>query len=415
MDTTARTQRFALGGYVIAVAITVVFTSGSVAASPTLRTPSGTAVWIVGGSSERHALVAWALSRFDAAGLTLPDIDIHFHPDDEPCRGHRGLRTGGLRRERIDICRPAPMLILHELAHSWGAALPEETKAAFTRLRHLDTWSQAGARWRDRASEHQAQIVAWGLMEQPIRLMTLPNNRPTDIAAAFIYLTGTAPLHRSTEPARDTRTADLVASHPVPGAQPPSGQLGPSVPSDPKPRMDTETATPNPAAVRLTLHYATSEQTDLVVSVLGDFAAAGLELPSLDITFVNSDEDCHRQPGLIRFGVQTAEIELCNPTPHVIRHVFAHAWESRAVSDDTRAQFLRYWGLEAWNDHTFEWNKRGIEKAADTIAISLLIQSPTDDPNLFRYLCGYQLLTGNPLPHDIPLSPAPPQQVCSLS
>lgn len=86
------------------------------------------------------------------------------------------------------------------------------------------------------------------------------------------------------------------------------------------------------------------------------------------------------------------------PTRHIILHELAHAWAAVTVTDATRAEVLRYWGLETWNDQDVTWNLRAGERAADTIAFAL--NSIPSDPrdSLLKYLCGYPLLTGYPLP-----------------
>lgn len=79
-------------------------------------------------------------------------------------------------------------------------------------------------------------------------------------------------------------------------------------------------------------------------------------------------------------------------------HELAHAWEHEHLTDDLRGAFLGHWGLDNWNDHSRDWGERGTEKAAHTIAYAVILDTPTDNPNILQFVCGYELLTGNPLP-----------------
>ena len=146
------------------------------------------------------------------------------------------------------------------------------------------------------------------------------------------------------------------------------------------------------------LHDATPEFTERVEWALGRFEAAGLALPPLDITFHNTANGCHGHTGYFQLDSGVADIEVCMPTRHIILHELAHAWAAVTVSGATRADLLRYWDLDSWNDQGVEWNQRAGERAADTIAFALngIPSDPQD--SLLEYLCGFELLTGHPLP-----------------
>ena len=84
--------------------------------------------------------------------------------------------------------------------------------------------------------------------------------------------------------------------------------------------------------------------------------------------------------------------------PSILLHELGHAWVRDGASAETRARFLEHWGLDSWNDRNDDWSDRGVERAADTIAYTLLQTEPTDNPNILRFVCGYELLTGLPVP-----------------
>lgn len=148
----------------------------------------------------------------------------------------------------------------------------------------------------------------------------------------------------------------------------------------------------------LALHDTTPELTERVKWALDRFEAADLALPPLEITFHATANGCHGHTGYFQLDSGVADIEVCMPTRHIILHELAHAWAAVAVSDTTRAEVLRYWELDNWNDQAANWNLRAGERAADTIAFALngIPSDPQD--SLRKYLCGYPLLTGQPLP-----------------
>ncbi len=75
---------------------------------------------VFGADAEHQRLVRWAFGRYEHAGLEVPSIDLHFHPDTSGCYGHLGSALG----RRLDICvvivseigRDA---LLHEMGHAW--------------------------------------------------------------------------------------------------------------------------------------------------------------------------------------------------------------------------------------------------------------------------------------------------------
>ena len=65
----------------------------------------------------------------------------------------------------------------------------------------------------------------------------------------------------------------------------------------------------------------------------------------------------------------------------------------------SRTGFVAHWNLEPWNDHGDDWNDRGTEKAAHTIAYALTLDGPTENPNVLQFVCGYEILTDQTLPN----------------
>lgn len=197
MDTAriGRTARRA-AVWAIAVAVLVPSTSRAHEDHSPVRVIDG--VRLHEPSAPRAEMVGWALARYRAAHLAVPAVDVYFHPDPSGCRGNLGYTAGG----RIDLCvrlemEPGPeRIVLHELAHAWGAAhLGQETRTAFAAARGLAAWNDLGQPWKDRATEQAAEIVAWGLGDGTMSPMISGDRDPDRLADDFRLLTGADPLH----------------------------------------------------------------------------------------------------------------------------------------------------------------------------------------------------------------------------
>lgn len=158
-------------------------------------------------SPEEREMVDWALARFEAAGLQLPDLSIEFKAAGCRSRGQYSRKT-----QTIHICDGRKMTLLHELAHAWDhfAHFQRET---FLDLRGLDTYfGDPDTPAAEMGVEHVAEILAWGLMDenpavpapaypsQPFkeyepRLPGLPNSEHDELCEAFMFLTQVNPLY----------------------------------------------------------------------------------------------------------------------------------------------------------------------------------------------------------------------------
>ena len=58
-------------------------------------------------TDEDAALVRWALARFEAAGLELPELVLAFHDDRHGCNGHPGFYQSGTPA-RVHVCDRFP-------------------------------------------------------------------------------------------------------------------------------------------------------------------------------------------------------------------------------------------------------------------------------------------------------------------
>lgn len=160
----------------------------------------------VTGPADDLVRLDWAHERFREAGLDVPEIDIEFHETDEPCEGNLGTvrtRPDGTRIVSICADHEKPHVrdswrrrtIVHELAHVWEErTISDATRTAFMDLRGLDNWNDRTSGWFDRAIEHVAEVITWGIGDPEWMFKVLPSHSCEEMAAAYELLTGsTAP------------------------------------------------------------------------------------------------------------------------------------------------------------------------------------------------------------------------------
>ena len=161
---------------------------GMTAAGPATR------LEVSGGSAPQRQLLAWALERFEDAGIELPPIDVRFGDGPEDCADHLGFYRDGTvwfcHRTTSDL---AARGIVHELAHAWiETTLPGEIQERFLELRGLGTWNGQDVTWDERGSEQAAEILAWAVGDQAdgTRAPSFPGNSRPELADAYRVLTG---------------------------------------------------------------------------------------------------------------------------------------------------------------------------------------------------------------------------------
>ena len=168
------------------------------------QTDVSATVTITGATSLEDEMVHWALGRFKAAGLALPQVDVVFHSDTTACLDFIGYYSS--TTSRVDICNRDDQstdpknTVLHELAHAWSFAHMTETDIAdFVTHRDLDGWDSNDLAWWKMGQEQAAEIIAWGL-QGPNEYQSIWIHLETcdDLAADFELLTGTPPLHTNT-------------------------------------------------------------------------------------------------------------------------------------------------------------------------------------------------------------------------
>lgn len=149
-------------------------------------------------SPEQREMAEWALERFTRAGLHLPSVIIEFAGSDlSGCGGTPGRTYFGEIRPRVKICWNDRFILLHELGHVWETFnVSESQHEPFMATRQgVESWADDEVAWDSRGIEHAANVIAWGLLEDPYPVSRTYPNDPDSLTDAFRFLTGADPLH----------------------------------------------------------------------------------------------------------------------------------------------------------------------------------------------------------------------------
>jgi hypothetical protein len=148
-----------------------------------------------------------------------------------------------------------------------------------------------------------------------------------------------------------------------------------------------------PHAPPLEIFGVSSDMKAMVVDAVGLFADAGLELPPLVIRSGESGRGCGGHDGIHRPHAGWSEIELCVDAPtgmvfHTVLHELAHAWATRGLSSDRRAEFQDLRGFVYWRNYDeAAWEDNGTEQAAEIIAWGVN-DRPAGTVRIDRVSCG---------------------------
>jgi hypothetical protein len=174
-----------------------------VVASPSRLGDPAPEISIETSDPDQRRMAEWAVGRFEDAGLVLPSIVIRFPGRSLAlCRGARGLTFTDRIPMEVTMCWSDAFILLHELAHAWEAHnLSKYRRQPFMALRSdVDSWAGAEVPWHQRGAEHAANVVAWGLLEDPYPISRTYPNDSDSLIEAFRVLTGVTPLHDGGSP-----------------------------------------------------------------------------------------------------------------------------------------------------------------------------------------------------------------------
>ena len=142
------------------------------------------------------------------------------------------------------------------------------------------------------------------------------------------------------------------------------------------------------------IYGADPEFAAVIESAIDRFDGVGLTLPDLRIYYHSDPSGCPGACALFNLDGSGTRVDLCTQVTYTLLHELAHAWEHHTMSDATRQAYLEHTGLPTWADPDVDWDDRGIESAATTIAWGLL-ETPITNPAAFvDELSRFELLTG---------------------
>lgn len=169
-------------------------------------------VEVFNGTPELDGFLRWGFSRYEAAGLPVPQVaSVTFLSAREACYNLGGQASATEQGTSITLCRapddlcpdgacddsPARhrQLWLHELAHSWLDEYTDEvTRATFLEMVGLTRWADRDDPWTDRGEERAADTLAFGLMDEPVELVPEFHADCDERTARFRILAGHDPL-----------------------------------------------------------------------------------------------------------------------------------------------------------------------------------------------------------------------------
>jgi hypothetical protein len=175
--------------------------TGAVAGEP------GTEIEVFNGETHQIEVVEWGVQRYRLAGLSIPSVASITFPPHELCARNSGWAIDDGEEQRIVLCifenemcedegcetlsALARATLVHEMAHVWTIGnLDASTRERFLDLRQVEVWQGPGLLWAEQGSEHAAEIIMWGVMEETLDLFRLGIPSCADLEEAYQLLTG---------------------------------------------------------------------------------------------------------------------------------------------------------------------------------------------------------------------------------
>ncbi len=146
----------------------------------------------------QQQMAEWAIERYAEAGFDLPRLIIRFSAQGlSDCEGSQGKVYLDQDPIEIRMCWGSEFILLHEVAHVWEAHNVAAAKhEPFMAMRDgVASWASLDVAWDERGREQAANVIAWGLLEDPYPISRTYPNDPDSMQAAFRFLTEGDPLH----------------------------------------------------------------------------------------------------------------------------------------------------------------------------------------------------------------------------
>ena len=154
-----------------------------------------------------------AMTRFGAAGLTLPDLRIRFSDDADDCHRHAAIFDHGPTPWTITVCSDLSF-VLDPRARSRLIETNVDLAARdnYLEARDLHHWNDQGVEWSDRGVEDAAFIIQQNLMISPAAPLSHEWQRRV---LAYQLLTG----RHSRSGTRSASAQCSARSHPIPSTR----------------------------------------------------------------------------------------------------------------------------------------------------------------------------------------------------
>lgn len=129
---------------------------------------------------------------------------------------------------------------------------------------------------------------------------------------------------------------------------------------------------------------ASEVERDAVSWAVGQFQSAGLELPSVEISFSTNSADCNGEQGVYRLRSGEHSIVVCVPhldgaafdhrRKRTLLHELAHAWDHTTLTSTDRRDLQQRFDSDDWYATDRPWKERPVEQLAETLTWGLLGQ-----------------------------------------
>lgn len=175
--------------------------TGTVAGEP------GAEIEVFNGEARQIEVVEWGAQRYQLAALGIPHVASVTFPPHELCARNSGWAIDDGEEQRIVLCihedeicededcdtlsTLARATLVHEMAHVWtNNNVDLVLRERFLALRGLEIWQSPNLPWVEQGSEHAAEVIMWGVMEEPLDLFRLGIPSCGELEEAYLLLTG---------------------------------------------------------------------------------------------------------------------------------------------------------------------------------------------------------------------------------
>ncbi len=124
------------------------------------------------------------------------------------------------------------------------------------------------------------------------------------------------------------------------------------------------------------------------------FTEADLDLPALDVLFLDDASGCSGSDGLFQERFTPWRVSICSDRAFVLPHELAHAWVAANLSVSDRREYMKTRELMNWNDHGQPWSTRATEDAAFVVQQNLMVEPGHLSKTWNERADAYELLTG---------------------